>query len=151
MYKSRRPGTLFPLFLFLIALVLVGLFSSASDYYDYTSGAIENTASISPLNKESILAGRAAPVSYDTEVKYRKFFITVPGAQRVELLADFNRWGKDPVVLKAYRKGYFETSGALAAGEYKYVFSVDGKDVLDPLNKDRQSIGGREVCIKTVR
>jgi len=148
----KRPGVLFPLFVFLIALGLVGFFVAASDYYDYAAGAIENTASISALNKESLLARlKPARLSYDTEIKYRKFFITVPGAQRVELLADFNRWGKDPVQLKAYRKGYFETSVALTAGEYKYVFSVDGKDVLDPLNKDRQVIGGREVCIKTVK
>ena len=148
----KRPGVLFPLFVFLIAVGLVGFFVVVSDYYDYTSGVIENTASISALNKESLLARlKPAPINYDTEVKYRKFFITVPGAQRVELLADFNRWGKDPVVLKSYRKGYFETSVALSAGEYKYVFSVDGKDVLDPMNKDRQLLGGREVCIKTVK
>ena len=148
----KRPGILFPLFVFLIAIGLVGFFVAASDYYGYTAGVIENTASISALNKESLLT-RLKPTSipYDTEVKYRKFFITAPGAQRVELLADFNRWGKDPVVLKAYRKGYFETSVALTAGEYKYVFSVDGKDVLDPSNKDRQMMGEREVCIKTVK
>ncbi|MCQ2411054.1 MAG: glycogen-binding domain-containing protein, partial [Elusimicrobiaceae bacterium] len=74
-----------------------------------------------------------------------------PGATRVELQADFNRWGQDPIVLKPYRKGYFDTSVALTAGEYKYVFVVDGKDVLDPLNKDRQILSGREVCIKTVK
>ncbi len=148
----KRPGPLFPLFVFLIAVSLVGFFVAASDYYTYSAAAIENTASISPLNKESLLSHtKPAGVSYDTEVKYRKFFITAPGAQKVELLADFNRWGKDPVELKPYRKGYFETSVALTAGEYKYVFSVDGKDVLDPLNKDRQFVDGREICIKTVK
>ena len=69
----------------------------------------------------------------------------------MELLADFNRWGKDPIELKAYRKGYFETSVALTGGEYKYVFSVDGKDVLDPTNLDRRTVNGRDICIKTVR
>ena len=152
MSRIKRPGMLFPLFVFLIALVLVGFFVVASDYYEYTAGVIENTASISALNKESLLVqAKPSAVPYDTEVKYRKFFITVPGAQRVELLADFNRWGKDPVVLKPYRKGYFETFVALTTGEYKYVFSVDGKDVLDPLNKDRQTVAGREICIKTVK
>ena len=147
----KHPGVLFSLFLFLMVVLLIGFLSAMSDYYDDTSGAIENTASIAPLNKESLLARRAGSVAYDTEVKYRKFFITVPGAQQVELLADFNRWGKDRVLLKPYRKGYFETSVALTAGEYKYVFSVDGEDYLDPLNKDRQVINGREVCIKTVK
>jgi len=88
----------------------------------------------------------------DTEIKYRKFFITAPGAKQVELRADFNRWGKDPIVLTPYKKGYFETSVALAGGEYKYVFVVDGEEIPDPSNQDRQTLkDGREICIKTVR
>ena len=86
------------------------------------------------------------------EVKYRTFFITRPGAERVELRGDFNRWGKDPIVLTAYKKGYFETSVALAAGEYQYEFVVDGTALPDPSNQDRLTLSdGREVCIKTVR
>ena len=69
----------------------------------------------------------------------------------MELLADFNGWGKTPIELKAYKKGYFETSLALSAGEYKYVFLVDGKEVPDPTNTDRVEENGHTVCIKTVR
>lgn len=152
MPKIKRPGVFFALFLFLMVIMLTWFFAASSDYYDYTSGAIENTASIAPLNKESVLARQSLPPQpYDTEVKYRKFYLTVPGAQKVELAADFNRWGKDPIELKAYRKGYFETSVALTAGEYGYVFVVDGDDVLDPMNEDRRVVGGRKVCIKTVK
>ena len=152
MPKIRRPGALFVLFILLIVIVLTWFFMASEDYYDYTADTIESSASVAPLNKESLIA-RMQPVrhSYDTEVKYRKFYITAPGAQKVELLADFNRWGKDPIVLKPYRKGYFETSVALTGGEYKYVFSVDGKDVLDPTNLDRREVNGREICIKTVK
>ena len=114
MPKIKRPGALFVLFVLLIALVLTWFFVSSEDYYDYAADTIESSASVAPLNKESLIA-RMQPVrhSYDTEVKYRKFYITAPGAKKVELLADFNRWGKDPIELKAYRKGYFETSVAL--------------------------------------
>ncbi len=152
MPKIKRPGALFVLFILLIVIVLTWFFMASEDYYDYTADTIESSASVAPLNKESLIA-RMQPVrhSYDTEVKYRKFYITAPGAQKVELLADFNRWGKDPIVLKPYRKGYFETSVALTGGEYKYVFSVDGKDVLDPTNLDRREVNGREICIKTVK
>ncbi len=152
MPKIKKPGALFVLFVLLIAMVLTWFFVASEDYYDYAADTIESSASVAPLNKESLLA-RMQPVrhTYDTEVKYRKFYITAPGAKKVELLADFNRWGKDPIELKAYRKGYFETSVALTGGEYKYVFSVDGKDVLDPTNLDRREIGGREICIKTVK
>lgn len=153
MPKIKRPGPLFVLFLLLIAFTLTWFFVVSEDYYAFSSGTIESAASVAPLNKESFLTSKKAPTtSYDTEVKYRKFYLTAPGAKKVELLADFNRWGKDPIVLKPYRKGYFETSVALTGGEYKYVFSVDGKDTLDPMNKDRQTLAdGREICIKTVR
>ncbi len=152
MPKIKRPGVFFALFLFLLILSLVWFLVTSSDYYDYAANAIENTASIAPLNKESLLSRqRVSRPAYDTEVKYRKFYLTVPGAQKVELAADFNRWGKDPIELKAYRKGYFETSVALTAGEYKYVFVVDGDEVLDPMNEDRQTVDGRRVCIKTVK
>ncbi|MBD9149297.1 MAG: hypothetical protein EGQ14_00470 [Spirochaetia bacterium] len=152
MPKIKKPGALFVLFLILIALVLTWFFAVSEDYYDYAADTIESSASVAPLNKESLLAS-AKPVRqpYDTEVKYRKFYLTAPGAQKVELLADFNRWGKNPIVLKPYRKGYFETSVALTGGEYKYVFSVDGRDVLDPVNLDRREVDGREICIKTVK
>ena len=152
MHKIKHPGTLFGVFIFLLVCGVVWFFTAAEDYATYASSTIETAASTAPLNKESQLA-LATPrrTNYDTEVKYRKFFITAPGAQKVELLADFNRWGQDPIELKGYRKGYFETSVALTGGEYKYVFSVDGKDVLDPSNQDRTTVDGRAVCIKTVR
>lgn len=152
MPKIKKPGALFVLFLMLIALVLTWFFISSEDYYDYAADTIEGAASVAPLNKESLLAQAVPPrMGYDTEVKYRKFYLTAPGAKEVFLLADFNRWGKDPLPLKPYRKGYFETSVALTGGEYKYVFLVDGREQPDPTNQDRRHIDGREVCIKTVR
>ena len=152
MPKIRKPGAVFVLFLFLIAVMLTWFFIASEDYYDYSADTIESSASVAPLNKESLLARmKPAEHKYDTEVKYRKFYLTAPGAKKVELLADFNRWGKDPIVLKAYRKGYFETSVALTGGEYEYVFSVDGKEVPDPTNLDRREVNGREICIKTVK
>ena len=152
MPKIKHPGALFGFFILLLAGGLIFLFVQALDYYDYSVQTIETAASTAPLNKESQLAVAKPPrTSYDTEVKYRKFFLTFVGAKKVELQADFNRWGKDPIELKGYRKGYFETSVALTGGEYKYVFVVDGKDVLDPSNQDRTTINGRTVCIKTVR
>ena len=50
-----------------------------------------------------------------------------------------------------FPRGYFEISLALSAGEYKYVFLVDGKEVPDPTNTDRVEENGRTVCIKTVK
>lgn len=148
----RKPGVLFVVFLILISVVLTWFFVVSEDYYDYAGDTIESSASAASVNKETLLAqAKPRKEKFDTEVKYRNFFITAPGAQKVELQADFNRWGQDPILLKPYKRGYFETSVALTGGEYKYVFNVDGKDVLDPMNKDRVEVNGREVCIKTVR
>lgn len=149
---GKRTGVLFGSFLFLLMLTLVWFFTVAEDFYDFTSGTIESAASVAPLSKETLQEiYHPAVEKLNTEVKYRTFFLTVNGAKRVELAADFNRWGKDPIVLQPYKKGYFETSVALTSGEYKYVFIVDGKRVIDPSNKDRQMFNGKEVCIRTVR
>lgn len=150
--KLKKPGVLFVVFLMLISVMLTWFFVTAEDYYDYAGNTIESSARVAPVTKEDA-AAQTIPVKrgFNTEVKYRRFFITAPGAEKVELLADFNRWGEDPIELKKYRKGYFETSVALTAGDYKYLFSIDGKETLDPSNKDRIMLGDREVCIKTVR
>ncbi len=153
MNKTKREGGLFALFLLLLVGTLICFFTVAEEYYDYVTDTITGATAVAPLNKEDMyqrVAVRSLP--YDTDIKYRKFFITAPGAQRVELVADFNRWGKDPILLTPYKKGYFETSVALVSGEYKYMFLVDKKETLDPSNQDRQTLpDGRTVCIKTVR
>lgn len=152
MPKIKRPGALFVLFLILVSLVLTWFFVVSEDYYDYAGETIESAARVAPAEKQDLLALRAPEKrDFNTEVKYRNFFITAPNAQKVALLADFNGWGQTPIELKPYSRGYFETSVALTSGEYKYVFDVDGKDVLDPSNKDRVDYNGREVCVKTVR
>lgn len=153
MTTTKKTNVCFGVFLALFIGGLVWLFAQLEDYYTFASDTIEGARAVAPLNKEDMQVRMTpAPVSYDTEVKYRKFFITAPGAKQVELRADFNRWGKDPIVLTPYKKGYFETSIALAGGEYKYVFAVDGEEIPDPSNQDRQTLeDGREICIKTVR
>ena len=153
MKTTKRTGKLFGVFLLLFIGAVLCFFSTAESFYTYAFEAIEQASQITPLDKEKmLLRSQSVPVQYDTEIKYRKFFITAPEAKKVELQGDFNRWGKEPLFLTAYKKGYFETSVALTGGEYKYLFVVDGKDVLDPSNQDRQFLAnGREVCIKTVR
>lgn len=147
---NHRPGVLFPLFLLLIAGSCIGLLTAAETYYKHTDAVIENTASIAPLNKTSLQT--PAPVSsYHVDVKYRKFSLTAPGAKQVELVADFNRWGRTPLELTGGKKGYFEISVALPPGEYRYWFVVDGRDMPDPNNQECLTEDDRPVCIKTVK
>lgn len=153
MKTTKHAGGLFAVFLLLFIGSLFWLFNVAEDYYTYTAQTIEGASRVVPLDKDTMRERvQSVPAQYDTEVKYRKFFITAPGAEKVELQGDFNQWGQDPILLTSYKKGYFETSVALAGGEYKYLFMVDGKETLDASNQDRQTLAdGREVCIKTVR
>lgn len=150
--NNKKPGTLFAFLLLILCGVLTWFFVVAEDFYDYTAGSVESAASSVPLDKDDLTKLTApSQEKLNTEIKFRNFFITVPGAKKVELQADFNGWGTVPLILKPYARGYFEISLALASGEYKYVFVVDGKDVLDPSNLDRVEENGRMVCIKTVK
>lgn len=152
--KNKGLGVWFGIFILLICASLIGFISMGEEYYDYATTAVEMANAPSLPDKQAARQAVQMPMPPDpvnTEIKFRNFFLTFPGAKKVELQADFNRWGKTPLVLSPYSRGYFEISVALAAGEYKYVFLVDGKDVLDPSNTDRTQYNGREVCIKTVR
>ncbi len=150
MPKSNRPGVLFPLFLIGVGAVFIWFLTAAETYYNHTAAVIENTASIAPLNKTSLQAPAPVP-SYSVDVKYRKFSLTVPGAKEVELVADFNRWGRTPLKLTGGKKGYFEISLALPPGEYSYWFVVDGREMPDPKNQECRTEADHPVCIKTVR
>lgn len=150
--SPKRPGPLFVFFLLLLGAGVILFLSAGEDYYSYLSSSVERTAATAVLTKqEAEQLAYATNEKLNTDIKLRNFFLTFPGAKKVELQADFNGWGKVPLELKAYSRGYFEISVALAAGEYKYVFVVDGKDVLDPNNLDRVEYNGRKVCIKTVK
>lgn len=149
---NRKPGALFALFLILLCVTLTMFFSAAEDYYDYASGSIEASAQTAALGKNDLAAlARPGKEPLNTDIKFRNFFLAAPGAKKVMLEADFNGWGKMPLQMRPYGRGYFETSLALPSGEYKYVFVADGKDVLDPLNLDRTDFDGRTVCVKTIK
>ncbi len=151
--KTKHTGNLFAVFLLLFMGAFVWFLAQAQRWYWLSKSTVQAASEIAPLSKED-MAARLTPIPMATEkeVKYRTFFLTSPGAEKVELRGDFNRWGKDVLELAPYKKGYFETSIALAAGEYQYEFVVDGIPQPDPVNKDRRTLpDGREVCIKTVR
>ena len=150
--NAKKTGALFFLFLLLLCAAVILFLITAEEYYLYVSSSVESTAAAPVISKkEAEQLDTPLQEQLNTEVRFRNFFITFPGAKKVELQADFNGWGKVPLELKPYSKGYFEISVALPAGDYKYVFVVDGKDVLDPNNLDRTDFNGRKVCIKTVK
>lgn len=150
--SSKKPGQLFVFFLLLLSAALTAFFVVAEDFYVYTADSIDTAAQSATLDKDDLKTLATTPgETLNTDIRFRNFFITDTRAKRVELHADFNNWGENPIVLKPYSRGYFEISLALPVGEYQYVFHIDGKDVLDPNNLDRTDINGRTVCIKTIK
>ncbi|WP_428898281.1 Glycogen recognition site of AMP-activated protein kinase [Parelusimicrobium proximum] len=148
--KSRISLTGLSLASIGLAVCIVLLFIQAESFDKFINNWLDRKKSVSTKYVPPHINKRpAAKVEHET--KYRKFFITAPRAKRVEIIADFNGWGKVPIVLTPYSKGYFETSIVLTSGNYKYVFMVDGAEVLDPSNNDIIIYEGRKVNIKTVR
>jgi 1,4-alpha-glucan branching enzyme len=61
-----------------------------------------------------------------------EFRLEAPGAQSVELAADFTDWAKSPVKLAMSRDGVWQTAVSLPPGQYSYRFIVDGQWWDDP-------------------
>jgi len=147
MTEEKKAGNYvaITLSLLLLAACLYALFAAGKDYHA--------ALNLKPAPAATVPQPQKAPAAetFDTELKFRKFFITAPGAKQVALAADFNNWGAAPIILTPYNKGYFDTTVTLSAGEYKYVFLVDGKETLDPVNKEIIDFNGRKVNVKTVK
>jgi 1,4-alpha-glucan branching enzyme len=60
------------------------------------------------------------------------FALVRPGASRVSVCGDFNGWATSATPLKRHEDGHWETTVALAPGQYQYKFMVDGEWVPDP-------------------
>ena len=72
-----------------------------------------------------------APISADALPV--RFSLSAPGAARVSLVGDFNRW--DPVALPLRRSAdgrTWEVEVRLSPGRYSYSFMVDGRLARDP-------------------
>ncbi len=68
------------------------------------------------------------------------FTLTAPGAERVFLVGDFNRW--NPTVDRMYKDGdSFEYSLFMVEGVYRYKFVVDGEWIVDPDNPNSDDNG----------
>lgn len=60
------------------------------------------------------------------------FFCQAPQARQVSLVGDFNDWDPGATLMIRQLDGRWMASLELSHGYHKYVFLVDGKQVLDP-------------------
>lgn len=59
------------------------------------------------------------------------FRIYAPNARYITLLGSFNNWDSEIDSMKKRSDGYFEIEKDLTAGEYTYLFRIDGELILD--------------------
>jgi len=72
-----------------------------------------------------------------------EFEFARPGAQRVDLMAEFNGWKAQPMQKGA--DGTWTIAVSVAPGTYGYKFLVNGNEwVLDPSNPNRKTVDGVE-------
>ncbi len=61
-----------------------------------------------------------------------RFAFVKPGAKRVSLCGEFNRWSFSETPMNQGKDGSWEAAVALEPGRYQYKFLVDGEWVPDP-------------------
>ncbi len=83
------------------------------------------------------------------EIKFVKFSVNIK-AQKVLLKGDFNKW-KGDIKLEKKNNNKWEIEIPLALGKYRYIFIVDDKEILDPLNPDVDYYGEKKVSLIEVK
>jgi Glycogen recognition site of AMP-activated protein kinase len=84
------------------------------------------------------------------ELRFVKFSIKTAKAKSVKIAADFNKWNPNDLTLVKSGK-IWKTIVTLPSGEYKYLYKIDNKFVLDPLNQKTSSYNGRKVSLLIVK
>ena len=85
-----------------------------------------------------------------SELRFVKFSIKMANAKSVKIAADFNKWNPNDLNLVKSGKTW-KTIVTLPSGKYKYLYKIDNKFVLDPLNQKTSSYNGRKVSLLIVK
>ena len=81
------------------------------------------------------------------EFKFVKFLLNIE-AKEVYIKGDFNKWNKSNL---SKNKDRWEIELPLTKGIYRYVFVVDGKEILDPLNPNIGFYNDKKVSVIEVK
>ena len=142
----------------LLALLLVCvpsvLFNNAiQKYFKFVNSW--SVATIKPSRQARLPETHYRGVSHgeppQPELRFIKFSVKFPGAKKVKVAADFNKWDPDALELVKKGKNIWETIVPLPPGIYRYLYNIDGQSILDPMNPDTDMDSGRKVSIITVK
>lgn len=84
------------------------------------------------------------------DLKFVKFSVEINSAKNVYIIGDFNEWKKNRELKKVFSKKW-EIEIPLVKGKYRYLFVVDGKEILDPLNPNVDYFKGKKVSVIEVK
>jgi Carbohydrate-binding module 48 (Isoamylase N-terminal domain) len=97
------------------------------------SSRSEPSASTAPRDGAVALRSVASDPGMDEDRIGVRFAVVAPGAQRVSVVGDFNRWDASATPLARSRDGNtWTTMIPLRAGRHTYAFVIDGDVVPDP-------------------
>jgi hypothetical protein len=105
-------------------------------------------AQIPPMHPRA--AGRRADLT-QPELRFVRFTVKISGAKIVRLSGDFNNWNPDALPLTRRDKNVWGAVIPLPPGMYLYLYDIDGRSILDPLNPDTAMLAGKKVSVRTVK
>mgnify|MGYP000592535640 CR=1 FL=1 len=139
------------------ALVLILLVSVPSVLFQdafkkYFSFLYSWDVAVKPVNSVTISAPPRDYVSKlpQPELRFVEFSLKMPKARSVKLAGDFNKWNADKLPLSK-NGSRWKTILTLPVGSYKYLYKIDGKFVLDPLNPKTTYHNSRKVSLLIVK
>ncbi len=84
------------------------------------------------------------------DVRFR--YAADSSVNRVTVFGNFNFWDRDQLPLERSSSGAFVLTVPFEPGRYEYLFSVDGREILDPANPDSvpNGLGGYNSSLKVL-
>jgi hypothetical protein len=109
------------------------------------------TAQLPPMHGR--LPGQTAEMP-QPELRFVKFTIKIvnpKNVKEVKVEGDFNKWNPDALILVKKDKNLWANILPLPPGVYQYLYNIDGKNILDPMNPETAPLAGRKVSVLTVK
>lgn len=154
MVEKKNILIVVSIILFIFLVVPVTIFKKVLTQYldflniwiEYPTGFIKHRV-ISKIKSENKYPGADLKIP---EFKFVKFNLNISGAKKVFVIGDFNKWSFVNEMNKKQKDGW-EIELALIKGRYRYLFVVDDKEILDPLNPEVDYYNGKKVSIIEVK
>ncbi len=130
-YMANKPGNEIR-----YKFVVDGLYIHDTTHDSYVDDNAGGLISLYYLTQEMMEAQEGVmQLQSETQQNRRVLFrVYAPTAGYVTLVSSFNNWDSELGVMHKSENGYFEFEISLPAGEYTYLYRIDGQAMIDPEN-----------------